>query len=185
MNQTLQDIPLRRIDGAASSLSEFGGKVLLVVNVASECGLTPQYEALERLFERYRERGLIVLGFPANEFGAQEPGANAEIAAFCTTKFGVQFPMFEKVVVKGEGRHPLYTALVAAHPVARQKKAGTLRASLEQHGLLTPGKDDDILWNFEKFVVGRNGDVVARFAPDVEPEDPQLVEVIEGELAKT
>ena len=185
MNQTLQDIPLRRIDGAASSLSEFGGKVLLVVNVASECGLTPQYEALERLFERYRERGLIVLGFPANEFGAQEPGANAEIAAFCTTKFGVQFPMFEKVVVKGEGRHPLYTALVAAQPVARQKKDGTLRASLEKHGLLTPGKDDDILWNFEKFVVGRNGDVVARFAPDVEPEDPQLVEVIEAELAKT
>jgi glutathione peroxidase len=185
MNQTLQDIPLRRIDGAASSLSEFGGKVLLVVNVASECGLTPQYEALERLFERYRERGLVVLGFPANEFGAQEPGTNPEIAAFCTTKFGVQFPMFEKVVVKGEGRHPLYAALVAAQPVARQKKDGTLRASLEKHGLLTAGKDDDILWNFEKFVVGRHGDVVARFAPDVEPEDPQLVEVIEGELAKT
>ena len=114
----LQEIPVRRIDGSASSLKDFDGKVLLVVNVASQCGLTPQYEGLEKLYEKYREQGLVVLGFPANEFGAQEPGSNQEIAEFCQTRFAVDFPMFEKIAVKGEAQHALYRELIAQQPVA-------------------------------------------------------------------
>jgi glutathione peroxidase len=156
----LQDIPLRQIDGSDTTLGAYAGKVLLVVNVASQCGLTPQYGPLQKLYDAYRERGLVVLGFPANEFGAQEPGSNAEIAQFCETRFGVTFPMFEKIVVKGAARHPLYDALIDAKP-------------------------GEISWNFEKFVVGRNGAVVERFAPKIAPDDPKLVSVIEAELAKT
>lgn len=180
----LQEIPLRRIDGSAAKLAEFAGKVLLVVNVASACGLTPQYAGLESLYEQYRDRGLLVLGFPANEFGAQEPGTNTEIAQFCETKFGVKFPMFEKIVVKGAGQHPLYKALIDAQPVAREKLDGTLKARLASGGRLEGRQETDIMWNFEKFVVGRHGDVVARFAPDVAPDDPMLVATIEAELAK-
>ena len=160
MPAQLQAIPLRQIDGSDTTLAAYAGKVLLVVNVASQCGLTPQYGPLQKLYEAYRERGLVVLGFPANEFGAQEPGSNAEIAQFCETRFGVTFPMFEKIVVKGAARHPLYDALIDAKP-------------------------GEISWNFEKFVVGRNGAVVERFAPAVAPDDPKLVGVIEAELAKT
>jgi glutathione peroxidase len=165
MAQALEDIPLTRIDGSPTSLAAFDGKVKLVVNVASQCGLTPQYAGLEALYERYRDRGFVVLGFPANEFGAQEPGANAEIAQFCETRFGVRFPMFEKVVVKGEGRHPLFAALTGAQPIGE-------------------GAGNDIRWNFEKFVVARTGEVVARFAPTTAPDDPSLVATIEAELAK-
>lgn len=165
MTDTIQDIPLRRIDGSQTSLADFDGNVKLIVNVASQCGLTPQYAGLEALYEKYRDRGLVVLGFPANEFGAQEPGTNAEIAGFCETQFGVRFPMFEKVVVKGEGQHPLFAALTGAQP-------------------LPAGTSNDIRWNFEKFVVGRHGDVVARLAPTVVPDDPALVQTIETELAK-
>jgi glutathione peroxidase len=161
MSSSLQDIPLRQIDGSDTSLGAYAGKVLLVVNVASQCGLTPQYAGLQKLYDTYRDRGLVVLGFPANEFGAQEPGTNSEIAQFCETRFGVTFPMFEKVVVKGAARHPLYDALIAAQP------------------------GGEIQWNFEKFVVGRNGEVAARFAPTVAPDDPMLVRTIEAELAKT
>ena len=185
MSETLQEIPLRRIDGSETRLGEFGGNVLLVVNVASQCGLTPQYSGLQSLYERYRERGFAVLGFPANQFGAQEPGTNDEIAQFCETQFSVSFPMFEKIVVKGEGRHPLYDELIAAQPAARQKPDTQLEGRLESKGLLGERKPDDILWNFEKFVVGRNGAVVARFAPDVAPDDPVLVETIEAELEKS
>jgi glutathione peroxidase len=160
MSSRLQEIPLRQIDGSDTTLGAFAGKVLLVVNVASQCGLTPQYSGLQKLYDTYRDRGLVVLGFPANEFGAQEPGTNAEIAQFCETRFGVTFPMFEKIVVKGAARRPLYDALIAAQP------------------------GGDITWNFEKFVVGRNGDVVARFAPTFAPDDPKLVATIEAELAK-
>ncbi|MEA2720201.1 MAG: glutathione peroxidase [Candidatus Eremiobacteraeota bacterium] len=165
MAPALQDIPLTRIDGSSTSLSTYDGKVKLIVNVASQCGLTPQYAGLEALYERYRDQGFVVLGFPANEFGAQEPGANAEIAQFCETKFGVQFPMFEKVVVKGTNQHPLFAALTEAQPIG-------------------DGAANDIRWNFEKFVVGRNGDVVARLAPTVAPDDPALAGAIESELAK-
>jgi glutathione peroxidase len=184
MSDTLHEIPLRRIDGSETRLADFRGNVLLIVNVASQCGLTPQYSALQSLYERYRERGFAVMGFPANQFGAQEPGTNDEIAQFCETQFSVTFPLFEKIVVKGDGRHPLYDGLIAAHPHARKKPDSQLEARLESKGLITERKPDDILWNFEKFVVGRSGTVVARFAPDVPPDDPALIETIEAELAK-
>jgi glutathione peroxidase len=185
MSDKLQEVVLRRIDGSETRLAEFRGDVLLVVNVASQCGLTPQYSGLQSLYERYRDQGFAVMGFPANQFGAQEPGTNDEIAQFCETKFSVSFPLFEKIVVKGEGRHPLYDELVAAQPQARQKADTQLEARLESKGLLGERLPDDILWNFEKFIVGRNGEVVARFAPDVAPDDPALIETIEAELAKT
>lgn len=178
---SLYDIPVHAIDGTPTSLRAYEGKVLLVVNVASQCGLTPQYEQLEALHERFASRGLAVLGFPANEFGAQEPGSNAEIAEFCTTKFGVKFPMFEKVVVKGPDQHPLYRELVAAQPRAAGDIDG-FRTQLRGYGI-DPGRDDEITWNFEKFLVGKQGSVVARFAPSMKPDDPQIVSAIEKALA--
>jgi glutathione peroxidase len=180
----LYDIPVKRIDGAPSSLGAYKGDVLLVVNVASACGLTPQYEALEKAFEKYQGQGFQVLGFPANEFGAQEPGTNEEIASFCSTKFDVKFPMFEKIVVRGAGQHPLYAALTSAKPDATDTSGGEFKQKLEGYGLLKDLGPGDIMWNFEKFVVNRKGDVVARFAPNVTPDDPKLVATIEAELAK-
>ena len=118
MAVTLRDIPLKTISGEDASLADHAGKVVLIVNVASKCGLTPQYEGLEKLYERYRDQGLVVAGFPANDFGAQEPGSNAEIAEFCTTNFGVSFPMYAKIAVTGEAKHPLYDALTRAAPKA-------------------------------------------------------------------
>src|ERR1700728_4825696 len=114
MSTSIYDIPVRRITGADSSLREFAGQVVLVVNVASKCGLTPQYEGLEKLYEQYRDQGLVIAAFPANDFKAQEPGTNEEIQSFCTTNFGVKFPMFEKITVAGPEKHPLYQALIAA-----------------------------------------------------------------------
>ena len=180
----LQEIPLRRIDGSPVSLKDFGGNVLLVVNVASQCGLTPQYDGLEKLYEQYRERGLFVLGFPANDFGAQEPGSNQEIAEFCQTRFAVDFPMFEKISVKGPAQHALYRELVAAQPEAQAKEGGTLGKKLAEHGM-APQAPSDVLWNFEKFLVDRQGNVVGRFAPDVTPDDPALINAIERELTKS
>src|SRR5215472_8477885 len=178
MSAALYDIPIRRIDGSDTSLGEYKGKVMLIVNVASKCGLTPQYSDLEKTYESYRDRGLVVLGFPANEFAGQEPGSNQEIQQFCETKFGVKFPMYEKIVVKGEGQHPLYQQLIAARPNAQQKPNGTLRKTLDQHGL-GPKNDTDIMWNFEKFLINRKGEVVGRFAPDITPKDPAVTTVIE------
>ena len=183
MAAPIYDIPVRRIDGHPASLADHKGAVLLVVNVASQCGLTPQYAELEELYETYRDRGLVVLGFPANEFAKQEPGSNAEIQQFCQTKFGVKFPMFEKIVVKGDGQHPLYRELVAARPTAQQNPKGTLRKTLEKHGL-APTNDTDITWNFEKFLVSRTGEVVGRFAPDFAPKDAAITSAIEAELSK-
>ena len=185
MSDKLQEIPIRRIDGSETRLADFRGNVLLVVNVASQCGLTPQYAGLQDMYVRYADRGFAVLGFPANQFGSQEPGTNDQIAQFCETQFSVTFPMFEKIVVKGEGRHPLYDELISAQPQARRKQEGQLAARLESKGLLAGSEPDDIMWNFEKFVVARDGEVVARFAPDVAPDDPALIETIEAELAKT
>jgi len=181
MAATVYDIPVRRIDGRAASLADHKGAVMLIVNVASQCGLTPQYAELEEIYETYRDRGLVVLGFPANEFAGQEPGSNAEIQQFCQTKFGVKFPMFEKIVVKGDGQHPLYQRLIAAVPTAQQNPNGTLRKTLEKHGL-GPTNDADIMWNFEKFLVNRNGEVVGRFAPDISPKDSAITAAIENEL---
>ena len=182
MPSALYQLPLKAINGAETSLAAFAGKVLLVVNVASKCGLTPQYEGLEKLYERYRDKGLVVLGFPANDFGAQEPGSNGEIEAFCRTNFSVEFPMFEKIAVTGESQHPLYRALTQAQPpilVSGQN----FRERLKSHGM-TPNPEPGIIWNFEKFVLSREGEVVARFAPDTPPDDPRLIEVIEAELAR-
>jgi glutathione peroxidase len=183
MSKPLYDIPVRRIDGADASLGDYKGDVMLVVNVASKCGLTPQYTELEEIYEKYRDKGLVVLGFPANEFAGQEPGTNQEIQEFCSTKYAVKFPLFEKIVVKGNGQHPLYQQLIAEIPKAQQNPTGGLRKTLEQHGL-APTNDTDIMWNFEKFLVDRQGKVVGRFAPDIAPKDPTLVSAIETELSK-
>lgn len=179
---SLYDIAVKCINGTSTKLDAYRGRVMLIVNVASKCGLTPQYEGLERLHERLAARGLAVLGFPANEFASQEPGTHAEIRNFCTTNYGVKFPMFEKIIVKGEGQHPLYSFLTKAQPKAQGNVAG-FRAQLEGYGI-KPGAEDEILWNFEKFVVNRKGKIVARFAPTIAPEDPALVKTIEAELAK-
>jgi glutathione peroxidase len=176
----LQEIPVTTIAGTPASLADHAGEVLLVVNVASQCGLTPQYTALEQIYEQYRDRGFSVLGFPANNFGAQEPGTDEEIAEFCSTKFSVAFPMFSKISVVGEDQHPLYGALTAAAPRAAGDP-DAFRDRLKGFGM-TPNNDPDILWNFEKFLVDRSGNVVARFAPTVTPDDPIVTGAIENAL---
>jgi glutathione peroxidase len=176
----LQSIPVKTINGEDASLAEHAGKVVLVVNVASKCGLTPQYEGLESLYERYRDQGLVVAGFPANDFGAQEPGTDEEIAEFCDTKFGVQFPMYAKIAVTGADKHPLYQALTAAAPTA-QGNPQAFRDRLKGFGM-TPNAEPEILWNFEKFLIGRDGQVAARFAPTTTADDPALVGAIEAQL---
>ena len=154
------DHPINRLDGTPSTLGEItGGKPALIVNVASKCGLTPQYAKLEQLHETYSPRGFTVVGVPCNQFMGQEPGTSEEIAEFCSATYGVTFPMTEKVDVNGPGRHPVYADLTLV-PVAGG----------------TPG---DITWNFEKFVVDADGTPVSRFAPNVEPDDPKVLEAIE------
>ncbi|HTU13158.1 MAG TPA: glutathione peroxidase [Allosphingosinicella sp.] len=175
----LAAIPLRTIRGEEASLGDYAGKVLLVVNVASKCGLTPQYEGLEGLYRDYRDQGFVVLGFPANDFAGQEPGTNDEIASFCRTNFGVDFPMFEKLVATGPDKHPLYAALTAAAP--HTINDGPFRQRLESAGRAAPAPE--LLWNFEKFLIGRDGQVIARFSPDTAPSDPALVGAIEKALA--
>ncbi|MGK5024155.1 glutathione peroxidase [Janthinobacterium sp. RB2R34] len=181
MSDNIETIPVKLINGQATSLAAYRGKVLLVVNVASACGLTPQYEGLEKLYQDKQAEGLVVLGFPANDFGAQEPGSNEEIADFCTSKFSVQFPMFEKITVKGEDQHPLYQQLVAAQPQAQEKPGSDFRAKLAGYGI-TQEKPSDVLWNFEKFLISKDGRVVGRFAPDTLPDDAILAQAIEREL---
>jgi len=183
MTQALADIPLKTIRAEDASLADYAGKVALVVNVASKCGLTPQYEGLEALYRTYRDKGFVVLGFPANDFGAQEPGTNDEIQEFCTSKYSVQFPMYAKIAVKGETQHPLYHFLTTATPHTHGDRDSGLRKTLAQHGL-GPSNDVDVVWNFEKFLIGKHGNVVARFAPDITPDDPQVTSAIEAELAK-
>ena len=159
---TVHDLPVNTLNDEPSSLGDLAGSTLLVVNVASKCGLTPQYAGLERLHERYADRGFAVVGFPCNQFGGQEPGTAAEIGEFCSTTYGVTFPMFEKIDVNGPGRHPVYQELTALPD--------------------TSGEAGDVQWNFEKFLVGPDGTVLARFRPPVTPEDPELVAAIEANL---
>jgi glutathione peroxidase len=161
---SLHDVAVRTIDGRDTTLREYDGRALLIVNVASKCGLTPQYTGLEELQRQYGPQGLTVLGFPCNQFGGQEPGANDEIVAFCSTTYGVTFPLFDKIEVNGPGRHSLYERLVE-QPFADGHGAG-----------------DDISWNFEKFVVSPAGEVIARFAPQVEPDDADLLVAVKGQL---
>ena len=159
---SLYDTPISALDGTPDRLAKEGGKATLMVNVASKCGLTPQYEGLERLQERYEDRGFSVLGFPCNQFLGQEPGTPEEIATFCSTTYGVTFPLFEKIDVNGDDRHPLYSELTQA-PDAE-------------------GYSGDIRWTFEKFLVSADGKVVARFGPQVEPEAAEVTEAIERSL---
>jgi glutathione peroxidase len=179
---SLDQIPLKKIDGTPATLGDFRGKVLLVVNVASKCGLTPQYEGLEALYEARRTQGLEVLGFPANNFGAQEPGSDAEIASFCAMTYDVKFPMFSKISVKGPDQHPLYRELTTQRPDALGE--GPMRDRLKGYGM-DPGPVGEVLWNFEKFLIGRNGAVVERFSPDIPPNDPRITEAVDRELAKS
>ncbi len=157
----LYDIPVKDINGKAASLSPYKGKVVLIVNVASKCGYTPQYKGLEAIQEKYQAKGFTVLGFPCNQFGGQEPGTNEEIKEFCTSKYNVTFPLFEKIEVNGPGRHPLYTTLA--------------------------GKDSpypgDIKWNFNKFLIGRDGKIIKRFDSKSAPDSPEVIEAIEAALA--
>jgi len=159
---TIFDLPIRTLNGEPSSLAEQKGKALLLVNVASKCGLTPQYTGLERIHERYGARGFAVLGFPCNQFGGQEPGSPEEIATFCSTTYGVTFPLYEKIDVNGQARHPLYTELTQAPDAS--------------------GEAGDIQWNFEKFLVSPDGTVVARYRPTTDPEAPELLAAIEENL---
>ena len=184
MSTSIYEIPVKKISGEDASLGEFAGKVVLVVNVASKCGLTPQYEGLEGLYERFKGQGLVVAGFPANDFKAQEPGTDEEILSFCTSNFGVKFPMYSKITVVGESKHPLYAELIGAQPHAISLSTPTLR---EKHiGWGIPTNDEpEILWNFEKFLVSRGGEVVKRFAPDTQPDAPELIAAIEAELGKS
>jgi glutathione peroxidase len=182
MSTPIYDIPVRRINGEDTNLGEYKGKVLLIVNVASKCGLTKQYEGLEKLYRDYRDKGLVIAGFPANDFKGQEPGTNEEIQSFCSSTFGVDFPLFEKVTVVGEQKHPLYRALIEAQPKTVNSKA-PWAANLHKYGIET-NEEPELLWNFEKFVVDRSGKVTARFSPDTTAEDPALLKVVESELAK-
>ena len=177
----IQDIPLDTITGEKAKLADYAGKVLLVVNVASKCGLTPQYEGLEKLYAERKGEGLEVLGFPANDFAGQEPGTNAEIQDFCRSTFGVDFPMFAKIAVTGPEQHPLYKELVKAKPEATMKGGVDFREALKGYGI-EPNPAPGVAWNFEKFVVGRDGQVVARFAPDVAPDDPMVIAAIDKAL---
>jgi glutathione peroxidase len=158
---SLYDIPVNRLDGSPADLHDYDGQVALVVNVASKCGLTPQYETLEQIHERFAGQGFTVLGFPCNQFAGQEPGTAEEIATFCSTTYGVTFPLFEKIDVNGENRHPLYAELTQA--------------------TYDNGEGGDIKWNFEKFLVA-DGKVIRRFDPTVAPDAPQVVEAIESSL---
>lgn len=157
---SLYEIPLKTIDGKATSLKDYEGDVLLVVNVASQCGLTPQYEGLQSVFSKYQDKGLKVLGFPCNDFGAQEPGTNDEIKVFFTSKYEVSFPMFDKLHVKGNEQHPLYAALTGKESPF-------------------PG---DIEWNFGKFLIDRNGKILKRFNPRTEPGSEEITNAIEAAL---
>ncbi|MCH2181511.1 MAG: glutathione peroxidase [Mariniblastus sp.] len=158
------DFKVKSIDGQKIDLSKYTGKVVVVVNTASKCGLTPQYAGLQKLYDQHSEKGLVVLGFPCNQFGRQEPGTESEIKTFCTENYGVAFPMFSKVDVNGEGQSPFYKNLC--------------QLDLQPKG---PGK---VQWNFEKFVIDRQGQPVARFSPRTKPNDPEFQKVIQSALAK-
>ena len=159
---SVYDFTMNNIDGEAIPLADYRGKVLMIVNVASKCGATPQYEQLQKIFEKYSDSGFIVLGFPANNFGKQEPGTNAQIKEFCTTKYSVTFPMFEKISVKGDDIHPLYKYLT-------EEKTN-------------PDFAGEITWNFNKFLIAKDGMVINRFATKVKPDAPEVIEAIESAL---
>ena len=181
MSKTVYDIPVNTIKGESSTLNQYQGKVLLIVNVASKCGLTPQYEGLEKLYKEKKDQGLEILGFPANNFLAQEPGSDDEIQQFCSLTYNVDFPLFAKISVAGDDKHPLYDTLINAIP--ERIGEGPWWKDLVDYGL-TPNPKPEVLWNFEKFLVNKNGEIVARFAPDITADDPRITSAIEAELKK-
>ena len=183
MVNTIYDIPVRHIDGADATLADYRGKALLVVNVASKCGLTPQYEGLESLYKEYKDQGLEVLGFPANNFLAQEPGTNGEIVEFCQENYGVTFPLFEKISVKGNDQHLLYHYLTDKKGETDITNGDAFEEKLAGIGQKRESAND-VLWNFEKFLIGKNGSIAARIAPDVTAADARLVDAVKAELAK-
>ncbi len=155
------ELTMNRLDGQPESLSKYEGQVIMLVNVASKCGLTPQYTGLQAMYDRYRDRGFTILGFPANDFREQEPGTDAEIADFCQRNYGVTFPVFSKIVVTGDGMHPLYRELTGQpEPVG-----------------------GEVRWNFQKYLVARDGTIAARFSPRTEPDAPEIIETLESLLA--
>ena len=158
MTENVLDTKVQTAEGQEQSLSDYKGNVLLIVNVASKCGNTPQYAGLERIYEKYKDQGFQVLGFPCNQFGGQEPGTMEEIQTFCEMNYGVKFPLFQKIEVKGPHQAPLYEKLTKTEPAG------------------------NISWNFEKFLVAKNGDVIARFTPKTQPDDPKVVSAIEQAL---
>jgi len=159
---SIYDLKVKDIDGKETSLTQYKGKVLLIVNVASRCGLTPQYKGLEAAYEKYKDKGLVVLGFPCNQFAQQEPGSNEDIKKFCTGNYNVTFPLFDKIEVNGENRHPLYVALAGSESPF-------------------PG---DIKWNFGKFLISKDGKIIKRFEPKITPESPEVTQAIEAALGK-
>ena len=181
MTSAILETPVKRNDGTEDTLKAYAGKVLLVVNVASKCGLTPQYKGLEELYQAKNAQGLEVLGFPANDFNSQEPASDEEIKTFCSTTYDVHFPLFAKISVLKDSKHPLYEQLKSAKPEAIGE--GPMREKLKGFGI-APNEAPEILWNFEKFLIGRNGEVVARFAPDVAADDARLVAALDAELNK-
>ena len=183
----IYDIPVQRITGETTTLAEHRGKVLLLVNVASQCGLTPQYAALENLYRLYRDAGLVVCAFPANDFGGQEPGSEDEILSFCQTNFSVDFPMFSKISVTGPETHPLYQKLIASQPEATGDSREDFRKNLNSflashHNGASTNPEPGILWNFEKFLIDRDGNVVERFSPEITPDDPIIAAAVESHL---
>ena len=183
MADEIYDIPVKTIDGTETNLGEYKDKVLLVVNVASKCGLTPQYESLQKLYDEYHEQDFEVLGFPSNDFMGQEPGTEEEIKDFCDTNYNVKFPLFSKIGINGENRHPLYANLIKAHPNTDVSNGDGMLNNLIKFGHKHLN-ETDVLWNFEKFLIGKNGEVTARFAPDVTAEDERLVAKVKEELGK-
>ena len=178
---SVYNIPLKSIQGEEISLNQYEGKVLLLVNVASKCGLTPQYEGLEKLYTEKKSAGLEILGFPANNFLEQEPGSDEEIQDFCSVNYKVDFPLFSKISVAGADKHPLYQTLTQAIP--ERIGEGPWWKDLVDYGL-TPNEPPEVLWNFEKFLVSKTGEIVARFAPDITADDARIVDAINTELAK-
>ncbi len=182
MANEIYEIPVKTIDGQETNLGEYKDKVLLVVNVASKCGLTPQYEGLQKLYGEYQAKGFEVLGFPANNFMGQEPGTEEEIKEFCSANFDVKFPLFSKISVKGDDQHQLYHYLTETKPET-DINDGDLEEKLAGYGSKR-SKPNEVLWNFEKFLIGKNGEISARFAPDVTAEDERLKAKLEEELSK-
>lgn len=183
MANGIYEIPVKKIDGGDASFDEHRGKVLLVVNVASKCGLTPQYEGLESLYKEYKDQGFEVLGFPANNFLAQEPGTNEEIRDFCQTNYNVSFPLYEKISVKGDDQHLLYHYLTDEKGEADITNGNAFEEKLAGFGSKRE-KASDVLWNFEKFLIAKDGSIAARIAPDVTAEDERVVAAVQAELAK-